>query len=692
YLGYAPRIGKTVRLLDEARRRQSRGEDVVVGWLREKDLDGLKPRLDGLEQIPPRRVGEHGEMDCEAILQRRPQVCIVDELAHRNQAGSAREHRWQDVELLLDAGIDVVTAVNIQYMAGVSATIERLLGQTPTETVPDEMVRSADEVALVDARPDAARDDEKRLQQLREVALLYAAAAVEEHVREYRQEHQIETTWQTQERILVCVTPHPRGPWILERARQTAERWKAEMFALYVTPEAGMFHLSKEDTTRLLGYLKSAKDQGAHTDIVESRDPGAAILTYSRQHEITQIFIGHGNETHSGALSRTLAGRIILEAEGIDVHVVADDHTRGPRRTVVEEGKGLPAGLARLLAGGPAPTRRAGRLRVYLGYAPGVGKTHQMLADGLAVQAEGIRVVLYCLEVAARPGLTDLVPQLTRVESLEKVLEERPQLCLVDGVAHRWPDVETLLDAGIQVFTTLDVFELENLQDAVEQITGQPVPETAPDWLLEQADDVIFVDVAPRALMNRVQRGAIFPGGEIPERYRGYFKEGSLSALRELAMRRTAHAVEHDLKAREGETEATETLLVCLDRRPGGASIVRRASRAAERLQARCFVVFVAPDEDWTGVSPEDRKRIEEHLALAQRLHLEPRVLYGAQVARTLVDFAIRHKITQVFLGRSRKSGWREFFQRSVIEQLIRMIPWTDVHVVAERVPTRQAV
>src|SRR5690606_7088368 len=223
----------------------------------------------------------------------------------------------------------------------------------------------------------------------------------------------------------------------------------------------------------------------------------------------------------------------------------------------------------------------------------------------------------------------------------------------------RVQDVEALRDAGLHVFTTLDVSEVESLKDTVERITGVPVGQTVPDWLLDEADEVGFVDVAVRALLNRVSRGVVFPGAEeVPGERRSMFTEGSLSALRELAMRTVADRVEDDLAELNEDEESGEAVLVCVHPRKGAADAIRRAVRTADKIGAPCYAVYVTPDEDWTGVSPEDREIVQGHLDLARTLHVETHVLHGSDVARTIVDFAVRHDVTRIVMGRSRKTGW----------------------------------
>jgi len=713
YLGYASHTGKTWRLLEEARRRQSRGEDVVVGWVRPKDCLGLAEHLQGLELLPLR----HDCLDLEAILRRAPGVCFVDELAHDNPPGSRHPQRYQDLEDLLEAGIDVVTAMNIQYVADLREQILKVLGKAPDVSVPEEFLHKADEVVLVDASAGVVMGrsqqaglppvPEKTLLALRGMALLYSAENVEDLVRDYRHEHHIEETWETQERVLVCLTANSRAPHLIERACKVAERWNGELWALYVTPDARWSNLSEAEAETVRGYLGQARSRGARVQVVEGTEPACSILAFAHEHGVTQICLGHAAAyPYRGALSGTVAGRIIHGAVGIDVHLIADEGAAQRQSTSVpSDAPSLPF-LARLLSATPRPESR-GHLRVYLSYAPGSGKTWRMLQDGSFLKGQGQDVVVGYCDSHDRPDLVEVlrnfetIPSIQTPEGLPNGLDvaatvtRRPQVCLVDDLAAasadgrvRWEEVEALRDQDIHVFATVDISAVEGLKDAVERITGLEVASTVPDWLLDEAEELIFVDVATKALLNRVRRGAVFPGAEIPDDLRGLFNEGSLEALRELAMRLAADRVQDRLAALEGSRSASvdkEVVMVAVDSRPNSARAIRRARRLADRMGASCYAVHVAPDEDWTGIPLESRARTEAHLGLARTLHLETRILHGSHVARTLADFATRHRVTRLLLGRSRKTGWREFFQRSVLEQVIRLCPWLDLVVVSDR-------
>ncbi|HEY4001884.1 MAG TPA: universal stress protein, partial [Candidatus Xenobia bacterium] len=252
----------------------------------------------------------------------------------------------------------------------------------------------------------------------------------------------------------------------------------------------------------------------------------------------------------------------------------------------------------------------------------------------------------------------------------------------------RWQDVTRILDANINVWTTLNVQHLESLNDAVFQITGVRVRETVPDWFVDSADEIYFVDVATRALINRLLRGVVYTPEKAQEALKNFFREGNLNALRELALRQTADAVEHTLQGKAPTAVPPPTgdvVMVCLTERPSAAALVRRGKRVADRLQAECYVVYVVHDEDWTDVPPEAKRKVKEHLALSEGLHMKTQVLVGRDIADTICDFALKNGVTQVFLGRSIHTGLKEFLSRNVIERVIRKIDNLDIHVVADR-------
>jgi two-component system sensor histidine kinase KdpD len=321
FLGYAPGVGKSFRLLDEGRRRHERGEDVVVAALQPDSLPDLARVIRGLEIVAPFLVGDVPVLDVTALLRRRPQVCLVDGLAYDNPPGARHARRYEDVEELLDAGISVLTTIGLEYIAEQQDFVRQIVGRAPSQAVPQAFVSRADELVVVDAPPEAGADavaGADALSALRERALLLTAEVVDRQLEAYLQRHGIGSSWGTQERILVCMTPRANAARMLAAARRTVDHFHGELFATYVVQE----HLTEEDRMANERNATLARAQQARLDVLEGRDPAATILEYARRQGITQIFVGHSLRRNWMARFRgTPLERLIREAEGIDVRV-----------------------------------------------------------------------------------------------------------------------------------------------------------------------------------------------------------------------------------------------------------------------------------------------------------------------------------------------------------------------------------
>jgi two-component system, OmpR family, sensor histidine kinase KdpD len=370
YLGAAPGVGKTVAMLEEGHRRAERGTDVVVGYAETHNRPRTSERLDGLEVVPRKRMSYRGstftEMDVDAVLARHPQVALVDELAHTNVPGSLREKRWQDVELLLEAGIDVISTVNIQHLDSVNDVVEAITGIPQRETVPDSVVRAADQVELVDMTPEALRRrmahgniyaPEKidaalgnyfrtgNLTALRELALLWLADSVDEGLQRYREQHGIDRTWETRERVVVALTGGPEGETLLRRgARIAARATGGEMLAVHVARSDG---LAGASIAALASQRLLAESLGASYHSVIGDDVPRALLDFARAHNATQIVLGASRRSPlRTALTGAGVGATVTRLSGpIDVHMVSHDY--------IGKGRALPR-----VGGGLTPQRR----------------------------------------------------------------------------------------------------------------------------------------------------------------------------------------------------------------------------------------------------------------------------------------------------------------------------------------------
>lgn len=332
FLGYASGVGKSHKLLDEARRRRSRGEDVVVAAVQENLPEELRHFLPALEVLAERRTGNASALDMERIVRRRPRVCVVDPLARDNPPGSRHPWRWQDVMDLLENGISVLTSINLVHIAELHRQVSDLTGKVTSETVPKSFLESADEIVIVDAPLDmpadraargrsgpAMEDDRRRqLSRLREMTLLLAAEVVERQLDTYATEHGIGLPWGTQERILVCITPRSAVSAMIASGERNRRRFQGELHVVHVRQRG----LSDADRVAVEAYLSQARQAGAEVHVLEGRDPVSTILDFARAHRITQLYIGHSSD--KGWVSRLRgdpAARLIRSAGDIDVCV-----------------------------------------------------------------------------------------------------------------------------------------------------------------------------------------------------------------------------------------------------------------------------------------------------------------------------------------------------------------------------------
>ena len=249
-----------------------------------------------------------------------------------------------------------------------------------------------------------------------------------------------------------------------------------------------------------------------------------------------------------------------------------------------------------------------------------------------------------------------------------------------------------LLDAGIDVLTTMNVQHLESLNDQIWQSTGVRVRETIPDWVLKQADEIVMVDLTPRALLNRLERGVIYPLERAQAALQNFFKESTLVALRELAMRQTAHAVETRHAGEEpagGQWSARgtprERLLLLIEPEPASAALIRRGRRVADYLQAECFAVCVSKTADLGGLSLEERDTIERQLNFARALHIETRILQGDDIAAAIVNFARTNGVTQIFVMRQRDNRIPSIIRRGLVRRVVNLSGDMQVTIVADR-------
>ncbi|MDM7994112.1 MAG: hypothetical protein QUT30_00325 [Acidobacteriota bacterium] len=327
FLGYTSGVGKSFRMLDEARRRLERGQDVIVGAIQPVMPAEVSHLLSQLEVLPLLKHAGGTAIDLQGILKRRPDVCIIDGLAYDNPPGLRNATRWQDVCELVQAGIKVIGSINIQYIDEMRGQIELITGKRASATVPVSFIKSADEIEIVDTPteepldrlPVQQPDDEdrrKRISMLREMALVLTADVVDHQLSAYLEQHGIRQNFRAQERILVCITPRSNACNMIETAYRIAESFHAEMTVVYVKQSG----LSKVDEGALKDRLVLSEAMGAHIEILDGDDPVAAILDYAGARGITQLFIGHTQRSRS-LFHRDPVDMLLRRAKGMDIRI-----------------------------------------------------------------------------------------------------------------------------------------------------------------------------------------------------------------------------------------------------------------------------------------------------------------------------------------------------------------------------------
>lgn len=350
---------------------------------------------------------------------------------------------------------------------------------------------------------------------------------------------------------------------------------------------------------------------------------------------------------------------------------------------------------------------RRGKHKIFIGMAPGVGKTYRMLEEGQQLKQEGFDVVIGLLETHGRQETIQKATGLEQVPLREMCWQGRslmemdtrgiiarcPQLALVDELAHtnipgsewekRYQDVEIILDAGIDVYSTLNIQHLESLNDLVHKISGIVVRERVPDRLLDEADEVVVVDVTPETLQERLRDGKIYASEKINQALQNFFKRQNLMSLRELALREVADNIEenghHDNLA--SHCMIHERVLVCVSTYPNSIQLLRRGARIANQMNGRLFVLFVAPPNQF--LSKPEALHVETCQRLAEEFEGEFIREESDDVVEVISRVARAYTITQIVLGESRRSRWHLLLRGSIVQRLMRSLPDVDLHIIA---------
>jgi two-component system, OmpR family, sensor histidine kinase KdpD len=355
--------------------------------------------------------------------------------------------------------------------------------------------------------------------------------------------------------------------------------------------------------------------------------------------------------------------------------------------------------------------KQKGIFKLFLGYAPGVGKTYSMLSEGIRRHARGEDVVIGVVETHGRKGVSELVCQLETVPrkkieykgtmfeemDVDAILARKPQVVVVDELAHtnipgskhrkRYEDVQEILAAKIDVLSTMNIQHMESVAPTVRAITGVVVRETVPDWVPLTANETVMVDLTPEALQKRMQRGDVYAADKVSQALQNFFRRGNLIALRELALRQVTEHVDRSLENYMAAKDIRETwpvrerLAVCVSANPAAQYLIARAARMARRLDAEFYVIYV---DIGRKISEPDLKSLEANLHFAEDLGAKVVRLKGRHVADAVAEFVREKHITQVIFGRSSDQGLRKYLYLSAVNRFLKEAPGVDVHIVTQ--------
>ncbi len=663
YVAAAPGAGKTRRLLTDARRLQHAGKRVAIGWIETKARPDLERLTEDFARIPPRtvRAGERSyeEFDLDAALSAKPDVVILDEIAHDNLGETRNAARWQDALALREAGISVIGAFNIAHLETVSSTAESLLGYPVRSIVPLSFLKAADDVIALDASPALIQERllAGKIVQSDDIARAQSGAFKEATLKMLRQ-------------LLLRTIDNLTIPIVSAASVSSAIALlpagiDARHFIDRSAPVAAAFDLRLEIQPGEGADLREI--ERIATELDADIMPPAAIA---------RVDISGLRAAMVAMPNDKLASKVVNAPVERDIFVVDATQTYLERSVFTTP---LSATLGDRMRVG------YGKLTVYLGAAAGAGKTYAMLDRGQQLRAEGVDAVIGLVETHRRPeteamiGDLPILPRktvsfdgITYTEmDREAILARKPRVVLVDELAHtnapgslapkRYMDVLAFLRAGIDVITTLNVQHLEALSDVVYRLTGTSVRETLPDGILPLADEVILIDVSPDTLRERLRAGKIYPPERIEAALANFFRHENLASLRELAVREALRA-----RTRERIAAPFGKLLLSVVARPEDAILIRKASRLAARLEVDFGIAHIAEPRDQS-----DDACIAEFERIARSINASWRDERAPDAAQRLLEVAREQSETVVAVGGTHRAPrWpaRNAFARRLLD------------------------
>ena len=675
YVAGAPGSGKTRRLLEDARRIAADGKRVIIGWVETKGRPDLERMAAGLPRIPPRKVhvgnNVFDEFDFEATSREKPEVVILDELAHDNLGDGAHAKRWQDALALKERGISVIGAFNIQHLENVAPTVEALIGYPVREIIPLSFLQAADEVVALDVSPSLLQSRVKAGKIVNEQDIDRALNGVFKEQTLYMLR---ELLLRTVDSLTLPVARAGRTSMAaafvypnldeLHYLKRTAAIAQALDLGLEVVPVAGV------DRGRL---ERAAREVGAEM-LHDALDPGGMPGD-----ELRASLVALPNGRVAAKLANTRLPYDLFIAGAGQTYLGANparspySHTAGDRLRV-----------------------GYGKLTVYIGAAAGAGKTYAMLDRAHQLRAENVDVVVGFVETHGRKetaalldGLEIIEPKIVCANGItyrefdrDSLIARKPAVALIDELAHsnapgsiapkRFFDVLAVLRAGIDVMTTLNVQHLEGLADTITRLTGTIVRETLPDGILALADEVVLIDVTPETLRQRLREGKIYPPDRCEAALANFFRTDNLFALRELALREAVRA-----RQRERISSPFERILLSVGARELDLAMLPRAGRIAARLAIEFAIAHVVSPREREDSSIVDKMRAE-----ARKTNAEWIEEVADDVPSRLIEIARSRPETTIALAGTRRSPrWlaRPSFARKLLDagarELLVLIP-----------------
>jgi two-component system, OmpR family, sensor histidine kinase KdpD len=726
-------------MLQEGNSLKQRGIDVVICAVSTMQRKETVEQIGRLERVPSIHWMKDGvekkDLNMEELLVRNPEVVLVDGLAHRNRSDAQFSTRLLDIQHLLKHGISVITTINVYELEGYTELAQRLTGIEVEASVPADTLELADEIRLIDVTPESilARLSEGALKAahtslstrdnlgiLRELALRLVAEDVNGSLEKHREALGLNGPSGASERILISTQYHWNGSIYIRRGQQIAKRLNGDMLVVtFVDPKK---RLTKDQTDFKRSIMKlTEKLEASFSELpfTHRRAIPRQLVNYATANKVTRIVLGHSKQTPWQERWRgSVVNKLMKLARHVDLFFIADSaEQKGERILPTSIAKKTDENLYKRLSGTEVEEQisriKRGTFKIYIGAAPGVGKTYTMLREGNILLKKGIHVVIGLLETHGRKETLEQIGELstiprqvidyrgTRLEEMnvEAIIRQNPEVALVDELAHtnvpgsknkkRYEDILEILEAGISVISTMNVQHVESLNDAVEQLTGVRVRETVPDHILHLADEVQLIDVAPSALQQRLREGKIYARNKVDQALNHFFKTGNLIALRELALREIADDVDERLEAWErrgslrGPWRRQEFIFVCVTLSSRAESLIRRGFRIAHRLKANWVVQFVAVKTDLTEAQ---QKRILDLRELTQRFGgiFEMQVVEKRrQVALKLLEQANVYKSTQLIIGQSQTRLWERLLYGNTVKTILKFGRHMDVLVVS---------